>query len=123
MATALPQWQRLGSCEPTLCDSACCRFFALEVNPLYLSDPDLADWVRLHGVDLTAVGGRVLARIPLGCTALASDGSCHLYGQPARPTLCSEFPRSPLELYGVEDVCTFAFTRSDTPGPGGSRLD
>jgi Fe-S-cluster containining protein len=113
-AITLPLYQRLGSCEPALCDAACCRFIAIEVNPIYLSQPDLAAWVRLHRIELVDVGGRALARIPFACSALNSDGRCSLYGKPERPQLCADYPMAPASLIGVEDVCTYSFTA----GPG-----
>jgi Fe-S-cluster containining protein len=109
-AIVLPMWIRLGSCEPGLCGSACCRFIVLEVNPIYLADADTAAWVRLHGIELTERNGRTLARLPLPCTALDSDGRCTLYGSPERPDICVTFPVTPAALLGVDNVCTFAFT-------------
>lgn len=112
-ATILPMYTRLGSCEPRLCDAACCRFLTLEVNPIYRTDPDITAWVELHGIRLHEVDGRVVARIPLECSALMPNGQCFLYGKPERPELCEAFPMTPLALLGVEDVCTFAFTETD----------
>lgn len=108
--TALPMWTRQGSCQPEACGSACCQSIWLEVNPFYRTDPDVSNWVRLHGIDLVERDGRTLARIPTPCTALTSDGRCGLHGQPERPNLCAAYPAAPASLDGVKDVCTFSFT-------------
>lgn len=111
-ATALPMWTREGTCRPEQCGSACCKVIILDVNPIYQTDPDLAIWLGLHGIDLASHGTRVIARIPLACTALNGEGRCSLYGQPDRPTLCDDFPRGPGDLLGIKDVCTFTFTEA-----------
>lgn len=106
--TPLPLVRR-GTCQPHTCWSACCRFLALEVNPIYLSDPDLASWVRLHRIDLVEREGRVLAQIPMPCSALAGQGHCKLYGEPERPAICAAFPMTPASLFMLEDACTYRF--------------
>lgn len=108
-ATILPILTRQGTCQPHTCWSACCRFLALEVNPIYLSDPDLANWVRLHRIELVEREGRVLARIPMACSALSGRGQCALYDQPERPQLCADFPLAPASLYMLEGACTYRF--------------
>lgn len=105
----LPLSRREGTCRPERCGSACCRFVLLEVNPIYLRDADLAAWVRLHGIELLARQGRVLARLPVACTALDDAGRCRIYGQPERPSMCAEFPAVPADLLGLESVCTYTF--------------
>lgn len=114
-ATVLPQWTREGACQPHVCGSACCRFLILEVNPIYLTDADLANWVRLHGVDLAEVEGRTIARIPLPCSALDARGWCLLYNQPERPHLCADFPMTPLALTGIES-CSYRFSEGGHDG-------
>lgn len=109
-ATVLPLYTRVGTCQPHRCWSACCRFLILEVNPIYLNDPDLASWVRLHRIELVEREGRALARIPMACSALGGKGQCNLYGQPDRPQLCETFPMAPASLFGIEDACTYTFT-------------
>lgn len=111
MTTPLPMAQRLGSCEPARCGSACCQFIVVEVNPIYLRQPDLASWVRLHRLELLEHAGRTLVRIPMACSALATDGRCTLYGMPERPAICQDFPMTPASLLGVESVCTYTFAR------------
>ena len=108
----LPLYAREGTCQPHQCGSACCRFIALEVNPVYLADADAANWIGLHGIELMERAGRTLARIPVPCSALDQTGNCLLYGQPERPSLCEAYPMTPASLFMVEDVCTFSFTRS-----------
>lgn len=110
MSLALSIWTREGTCLPQVCQAACCRFLLLETNPIYLTDHDLAAWVRLHRIELIEREGRVLARIPMACSALGSRGQCDLYGQPGRPVLCEAFPMAPASLLGIEDVCTYTFT-------------
>ena len=114
MTHELPMWVRQGTCQPQQCQSACCRSLFLEVNPFYRADPDVSNWVRLHGITLVERDGRTLAYVPTVCQALDDTGGCRLYGQHERPALCSAFPAAPRSLDGVEDVCTYAFTqRSD----------
>lgn len=112
-AIPLPLYQRLGSCEPKLCGSACCQFLTLEVNPIYAEQPDLVHWISLHGIELYEREKRVLARISIPCSALTTDGRCRLYGTDERPRVCADFPVTPVALLGVEDVCTFTFTGAD----------
>jgi hypothetical protein len=109
VATALPMWTRHGTCRPDVCNAACCRFLSLEVNPIYLSDPDLSTWVRLHLIELVEHNGRALARIPMPCSQLGGRGQCKLYGEPERPALCGQFPMAPASLLGLEDACTYRF--------------
>lgn len=110
-------WTRTGACQPERCGSACCTFTLLEVNPVYLRQPDLASWARLHGIELTEWHqGRVLAKLSLSCSALDGDGRCSLYGQPERPDLCATFPFAPADLLGLESVCTYTFTPGATDG-------
>jgi Fe-S-cluster containining protein len=109
MAVTLPLYQRHGSCEPALCGSACCTFILLEVNPIYLSDPDTAAWVRLHGIELVEREGRTLARIEMRCTVLGESGRCLIYGQPERPQTCERFPMAPASLFMLENACTYSF--------------
>lgn len=113
-ATVLPMWTRQGTCQPHECWSACCRFLILEVNPIYLTDPDLASWVRLHRIELMEREGRTLAHIPMSCSALGGRGQCNIYGEPERPQICADFPQAPAALLRLENVCTYRFA----PGPG-----
>ncbi len=106
---ALPMFVREGTCQPERCGSACCQSIWIEVNPFYRTDPDISNWVRLHGIDLVERGDRTLARIPVACTALDQHGGCSLYGQPERPYLCDAYPAAPASLDGVRDVCTYTF--------------
>jgi Fe-S-cluster containining protein len=117
-ATILPLYTRTGSCQPEQCGAACCRFFWLEVNPVYLANADAAAWVRLHGIELVEHAGRTLARLPLACTALDAQGRCSIYGQPERPAMCDAFPVTPASLLGVEAVCTYTFREAEH-GNGG----
>lgn len=116
-AITLPLYRRLGSCEPALCGSACCQFILLEVNPIYLEQPDLANWIRLHGITLVEREKRVLAKIALPCTALSRQGHCELYGKSERPAICADFPVTPLALLGINDVCTYTFAGPEVAIP------
>lgn len=108
--TALPLYERSGDCQPEQCGSACCRAINLEINPAYRADPDVSNWIRLHGIEMFDRHGRTFARIPTPCLALGESGRCLLYGQPERPALCAAFPAAPASLDGVEAVCTYTFT-------------
>lgn len=112
MTLTLPMYTRVGSCQPDQCGSACCKSLWLEVNPFYRTDPDVSNWVRLHGIEMVERDGRTLARVPAPCTALDTLGRCSLYGQPERPALCGAFPAAPASLAGVEDVCSYTFTET-----------
>lgn len=110
IATELPMWVREGECQPRQCGSACCRFLLLEVNPVYRQSSDLASWLGLHGVELVERYGRTLARIPLPCSALATDGACTLHGTPAKPAICRAYPQQPADLFGLEPgACSYTF--------------
>lgn len=119
MTLTLPMAERTGTCQPERCNAACCRFLILDVNPIYLTDPDAAAWVGLHGIELAEHDGRVLARIPLACLMLAPTGDCLLYGTPERPALCEAFPQTPASLTGIEDLCTFGFKIGPDPAVTG----
>ena len=103
---------RTGTCQPDVCGSACCRSLWLEINPFYRTDPDLSNWVRLHGIELVERGDRTMALVPTPCRALDDHGRCGIYGQPERPQLCGAFPAAPASLDGVEAVCTYRFTET-----------
>lgn len=113
----LPVWVRHGTCQAERCQSACCKSLILEVNPAYQTDPDVANWIGLHGIELFERDGRTLARLPIPCSALDETGHCRLYGLPERPRLCAAFPDTPAALDGVSAVCTFAFTAQRAPVP------
>lgn len=85
----------------------------LDVNPVYRDNPDLAQWVGLHGIEIASLESRVIARVPLACSALNGEGRCAVYGRPERPQMCGDFPRGPGDLIGLDGACTYSFRRSD----------
>lgn len=106
VAPALPM-VRLGGC--TSCGK-CCTSLRLQVPPSYMDDPDVKNWVELHGISLLRVGEATYAVLNRKCSALASDNkTCTLYGKPERPGLCSEFPATPAALTGLETECGYSF--------------
>ncbi len=101
-----------GDCLNCSARGKCCSFLRLQVPPEYKSNPDIHNWVGLHGIKLLDIDGGVFAMLPIPCTALTEDGLCSLYGTPERPELCSHWPASPSALIGIEDVCTYSFVPS-----------
>ena len=114
---------RGGGC--TVGCGACCEFLILPLDKR-LKDTDpakLADfiyWAGLHGIVISDSGDWYAARIPLPCKHLTEDKRCGVFGTPERPTLCGNYPRLPLDLEGVEDVCTYTF-ESITDGAAAAR--
>jgi len=108
---------RTGGC---LADcGACCEFLTLPLDPRLRRAPQekLADfiyWAKLHGIEIYESGDWLAAKIPLACTELTDDKRCGVYGTPARPTLCSTYPKNPLDLDGVDDVCGYRIQEYDT---------
>ena len=98
---------RHGECKPDC--GACCTSLRLQVPPEYSRDPDIKNWVELHGVKLVELDGGTFAMLRQPCSALTEDMKCSLFGTPERPALCSEWPATPAALVGVEDVCSFSF--------------
>ena len=99
---------RVGECTPNC--GACCRFLRLQVPPEYGSNPDVRNWVELHGIRLQNIDGGTFAFLQVPCSALTEEGLCSLYGKPERPDLCNHYPMTPPALTGVEDVCSYSFT-------------
>ena len=107
---------RSGGC--TAGCGACCEFLILPLDPRMRSADlgrlaDFIYWASLHGVQITESGDWLAARIPLHCEKLVvdedGDKTCGVFGTPERPAMCARYPRQPLELEGVADVCTYKF--------------
>ena len=107
---------RSGGC--TVGCGACCEFIILPLDlRMKQADPerlkDFIYWAALHGVAITDSGDWLAARIPLRCERLVTDEdgdkTCGVFGTPERPVMCARYPRHPLDLEGVADVCTYAF--------------
>ena len=114
---------RSGGC--TAGCGACCEFLILPLDPrMREADPkrleDFIYWAALHGITIAESGDWLAARIPLACEKLVVDAdgdkTCGVFDTPERPTMCKRYPRHPLELEGVEDVCTYRF--DSTPSRG-----
>lgn len=75
---------------------------------LETNDPGTVDWLSYHGLGLVVhvppsaalrqVGAATMAVLPIPCTHLLPDGRCAVYGTDLRPSICDEFPTSPLHL-------------------------
>lgn len=105
VAPALPM-VRQGEC--TACGK-CCLSLRIQCPPNY-AEPDVANWLALHGVTVLVVNGATYASLNRKCSALASDNkTCTLYGKPERPGLCSEFPATPAALHGLEEECGYSW--------------
>ena len=98
---------RVGECR-TGC-GACCTSIRLQIPTIYSSDPDIKNWIELHGIRVIQIGEATYASIPNRCSALADDKTCSLYGSATRPQLCSHFPATPAALTGLEAECSFSF--------------
>ena len=107
-AVAIPV--RHGSCLQGC--GLCCEMLELEINPVYLKAPDVANWVGQHGIGLRMEGERCIARLPIPCGALQPDKSCALYGKPERPRMCAAWPDHPRQLDAVPG-CGFSFEVAD----------
>ena len=107
---------RKGGC--TAGCGACCEFVILPLDPRILRAGrekiiDFITWAELHGLSIYQSGDWVSCRIPLSCKHLVEDSDgdkhCGIMGQPERPKLCSRFPRFPVDLEGIQDVCAYTF--------------
>ena len=103
---------RAGGC--TAGCGACCEFLILPLDQrLKDADPaqvaDFVYWAKLHGISISDSGDWYAARIPLACKHLTEDKLCGVIGTDERPDMCGRYPRLPLDLEGVEDVCTYTF--------------
>lgn len=99
--------ERRGSCLEGC--GACCEFLRLQVPPSYGTDPDVKNWVELHGVQIVVIGEATYAVIGNKCSALNPDKSCSVFGTSARPQLCGEWPATPAAMTGLESVCGYEF--------------
>ncbi len=102
-------WDRHGACDSTACRSACCKFLRLQVPPTYASDPDVRNWIELHGLHVQQISGATFVNVPKPCLALGEQGECTLYGKPERPQVCASYPATPDALNGILE-CGFSFT-------------
>ena len=98
---------RVGEC--TAGCGACCRTLRLQVPPEYSANPDVKNWVELHGVKLVEQDGGTFVVLNQPCSALTDEGMCSLFDKPERPELCSHWPMTPAALAPVADVCTYSF--------------
>ncbi len=110
---------------------ACCTAIILPLDPDILNSPKFDDymhWAELHGVRfikqknplrLDSYGNemdKLSAWIPIRCSELQEDKSCGLIGTPERPDMCGTFPLLPSTLGGLEEICTYTFTKVETKG-------
>ena len=96
-------YRRTGACDG--CQSkavaaACCRYVMLPDRGL---NRDESHWLSLHGLDQSAPRN---IRIEQACSGLLPDGSCDLFGMPARPQMCINYP----ELPGLDSGCSYTFS-------------
>lgn len=91
MVAAVGTGTTVSPCAICLDPGACCRYVLL---PLARGlTPDEQQWVGLHP-GLSIVDNRnVLIRS--NCSALTAQGQCFLYGEAARPQMCSVWPDRP----------------------------
>jgi len=68
----------------------CCEYITLPLARRLTADEQA--WVSLHPC-VRIIGGNVV-RVNIPCKAL-KRGRCKLYGQEARPSLCSVWPDDP----------------------------
>ena len=101
---------RQGECNTCNGRGLCCSFLRLQVPPEYGTNPDVKNWVELHGVKVVTMDGGTFAVLQQPCSALTEEGLCSLYGTPERPDLCNHWPATPAALMGVEDDCSYSFT-------------
>ena len=101
-------WMREGECNGC---GACCRNLRLQVPPAYLASADAKNWLSLHGVRVEKIGEGTFAWMNLPCSQLTSENRCAIYWTPLRPATCDSFPRTPADLIGIEDVCSYRFVR------------
>lgn len=112
MTVVAPVPVRTGACV-TGCGK-CCEFLELETNPAYLAAPDVLKWINLHGITLSMIDERCIARLPIPCMALQPDKSCGVYGTEARPAMCAAWPTSRLHIQDIPE-CGYAFTDAAAP--------
>ena len=79
----------------------CCRYVELPLARSLSADEAL--WVELHpGLRMTAAN---VIHIEVACSALTPEGRCALFGTPARPQMCGDWPDA---LEQVPDGCVYA---------------
>lgn len=130
---------REGSCLG--CGQHCCAEVLLPVSPeaatalraglsgwtvLETDDPGTVDWLGYHGLglvvhvpagaELRPVGEATFAVLPIPCKHLLPSGRCAVYGTDARPSICDEFPTSPLHLTTLsaegQAACGYSFVET-----------
>lgn len=94
-------YRRSGACDGCRGQATCCRYVLLPDRDL---SPDEAHWLALHGLDQSTPRG---TRIEQACSGLLPDGSCDLFGLPARPQMCINYP----ELPGLDPGCSYTFEK------------
>lgn len=97
--------QRLGSCQPEGCGSACCRF----VYVFQRMAPVEREFMVARGIPVVRFPtGDEALRFEHRCQHLTSEGRCGVYGTPERPAACDAYPSHPFDLVGV-DGCSYRF--------------
>jgi Fe-S-cluster containining protein len=104
--------RRTGNCRAEC--GACCEYMILPLHPNMLrhKGEKLDDWIKwaeYHGVEIIVDAKEIRAKVPLKCEKLQEDKSCGVYGTDERPRMCSTTPRHPLDMEGLEDVCSYKF--------------
>ncbi len=105
------QYLRTGGCSRGC--GACCQDVIVEIvaDPKRPNYADWLKWLTLHNLTVVERDNSIFLHIPIPCSALnLQNGDCGLYGQAERPDMCSAYPAHPLELMGLEKVCTYQFT-------------
>ena len=101
---------RSGGC--TAGCGACCEFMILPLHPQLLKAEkakldDYKLWASYHGVVVYEAPDGLMARVPIACEKLDEDKRCSVFGTDERPNMCSRTPKVPLDIEGLEDVCTY----------------
>ena len=94
--------KRIGKCEPTKCDSACCKVLSFNIKPG-------TDWSSyINGFADKRIGDHAL--ISKTCCQLRKNGKCGIWKLKKFPGECEQFPHPTDGVYiAVLPVCSFKF--------------
>ena len=74
---------------------------------------DLQCSILTHDIVVSETGDWKACRINLACKKLDLDAEgdkwCGVFGTDDRPVMCSTTPKLPLDIQGLEDICTYSW--------------
>ena len=116
-------WLRTGRCNPSKCQSACCRYVihsmrdSNETNEKYCLLQNSIHSIEINKITEGVHKGHIHIIKPFNCPNINICGGCKLHNKKEQPVVCDLFPHSPNDsVYDyVKEFCGYKFKRVKNP--------